>query len=264
MPLKKISIYPILESEEAERAKSGAVSGTNPDLISDLSKLPFWCGNDKLHIEKQDTYQDEFCCFTHTVGLPHHPATKLPMPLTPFQVDFYEKIRDSKKKKPGQTDTDALRDAHKFHLNKGRQMGFTEIVLRIIQYYCFNDYAGSKVGIIAATNGSLAKKDLRRFARLFKSIPGTVEQWVKANTFKMTNGTTIEAFPASEEAMTGDTDYKCIFMDEAAKWKLIDDQPIFNSIIPIVNTNGADLFLVSTPKGRSRCSMRFIKSQTIT
>lgn len=38
-------------------------------------------------------------------------------------------------------------------------------------------------------------------------------------------------------------------MDEAAKWRLNDDKPVFNSIMPIVRTNGADLFLVSTPKG---------------
>ena len=38
-------------------------------------------------------------------------------------------------------------------------------------------------------------------------------------------------------------------MDEAAKWKLVDDTPVFNSILPILRTNGADLLLVSTPKG---------------
>ncbi len=105
------------------------------------------------------------------------------------------------------------------------------------------------MGIIAATNGSLAKKDLRRLARLYKSIPVVVEQWIKNNTIRLVNGTVIEAFSASEEALTGDTKYKCIFMDEAAKWKLVDDSPVFNSILPIVRTNGADLLLVSTPKG---------------
>ena len=38
-------------------------------------------------------------------------------------------------------------------------------------------------------------------------------------------------------------------MDESAKWKLVDDTPVFNSVMPIVRMNGADLFLVSTPKG---------------
>ena len=220
------------------------------DLIRALKKLPFWCGHQTIHIEKPDTYQDEFCCLTHVVGLPRHSATNEPMPLTPYQVEFFEIISRAKQPRKGQTKLEAMHDAHKFHVNKGRQMGFTEIVLRIIQYYCFHDYQGSQVGIIAATNGSLAKKDLRRFARLFKSIPSVVKQWVKNSVMYLKTNVRIEAFAASEEAITGDTKYKCIFMDEAAKWRVLDDLPIFNSIIPIVETNGSDLFLVSTPKGR--------------
>ena len=38
-------------------------------------------------------------------------------------------------------------------------------------------------------------------------------------------------------------------MDESGKWELVDDTPVFNSILPIVRSNGADLFLISTPTG---------------
>ena len=38
-------------------------------------------------------------------------------------------------------------------------------------------------------------------------------------------------------------------MDEAAKWRSVDDSPVFNSVEPIVRASGGDLFLVSTPKG---------------
>ena len=213
-----------------------------------LKSIPFWCDDREIHITCPDTYQQKFCCLTHVVGLPLHPATNEPMPLTPYQVDFFNRVAAHKAPKIGQSIIDALRDSHKYHVNKGRQMGFTEIVLRVIQYYCFHDYAGFKIGIIAATNGSLAKKDLRRLVRLFANIKTGVKEW-RGSVLVLWNGTVIEAFAASEEAMTGDTKYKCIFMDEAAKWRVIDDMPIFNSIIPIVNTNGADLFLVSTPKG---------------
>ena len=147
------------------------------------------------------------------------------------------------------TTQDWKRLPHMYHILKGRQMGFTEIVLRLIQYFCFNRYAGKNVGIMAATNGKLAAKDLRRFSRLFRNIPHVVSQTIKSNTIKLTNGVIIEAFPASEEAVTGDTNYACIFLDESAKWKLVDDTPVFNSIMPIIRANGADLFLVSTPKG---------------
>jgi len=181
------------------------------------------------------------------VGLPRHPATNEEMPLTPFQVDFAEKVIDGR-----ENFGDAIAQMRRpllIHLNKGRQMGFTEIVLRLILHLSFSRYAGANVGIIAATNGNLAKKDLRRLAKLYREIPGVVEQWVKGNTLRLVNGTVIEAFAASEEAMTGDTKYKCIFMDESGKWKLVDDTPVFNSILPIARSNGADLFLISTPKG---------------
>ena len=179
------------------------------------------------------------CCFTHRIGLPFHKGQGKILPLTPYQVEFAMLII---------ANHDGLK-AHKYHINKGRQMGFTEIALRLIQYMCLHKYANSNVGIIAATNGNLAKKDLRRFQALFKHVPVLIEEGLKNNQMVLVTGTVVEAFPASEEAMTGDTFYSCIFLDEAAKWKNTDDTPIFNSIVPIVIANRADLLLVSTPKG---------------
>jgi len=169
------------------------------------------------------------------------------MPLTPYQVDFATKVINGRLKFGDATAQ--MRKALKMHIKKGRQMGFTEIVLRLILHLTFSRYAGANIGIMAATNGSLAKKDLRRLALLFKSIPIVVEQWIKSNTLRIVNGTVVEAFAASEEAMTGDTKYKAILVDESAKWRLVDDTPVFNSILPIVRTNGCDLYLVSTTKG---------------
>lgn len=229
-------------------ARRGVADQKPSELLKMLGKIDFWCYNDTLHKENPN-YQEEGCCLTHMVGLPRHSATKEEMPLTPYQVDFFEQIMKAVAQPKGMTTDDWKRLHHAFHINKGRQMGFTEIVLRFIQYFCFNRYAGSNIGIIAATNGKLADKDLRRFARLFKRIPKVVLQGVKNHTFKLINLTVVEAFPASEEAMTGDTNYACIFMDESAKWKLVDDTPVFNSVLPIVRSNGSDLFLVSTPKG---------------
>ena len=234
--MKRIVPYPSLVSEPVQQTRSTV-------LFNELSTLPFWCGDNH-------TDQDRFCCLTHVVGLPRHPATNQQLPLTPYQVDFFQRVNDAKQPKDGMSILENLRLPHKFHLLKGRQMGFTEIVLRVIQYYCLHDYAGKKVGIMAATNGALAAKDLRRFARLFRDIPGVIDTWVKNNKMILANGTTIEAFKADQESMTGDTGYKCVMLDEAAKWRLIDDTPVFNSVMPIVNTNGSDLFLVSTPKGR--------------
>lgn len=221
----------------------------NPAPQDYLKSLQMWCYNDTLHKEKPDTYRDEGCCLTHTVGLPTHPATGEEMPLTPYQVEFIEAVFAAVANPGGISDLEWKRIAHKFHLSKGRQMGFTEIVLRLIQYFCFSRYAGRNVGIMAATNGKLAAKDLRRFAKLFRHIPYAVASPLKNNRMVLYNDTVVEAFPATEEAMTGDTKYACVYMDEAAKWRLVDDQPVFNSVMPIVNTNGADLYLVSTFKG---------------
>ena len=178
----------------------------------------------------------------HVLGLPKHRITGLPSPPTPYQIDFFTKVNAAKDLSKGLT-------ANKFHLNKGRQMGFTEIVLCIIIYYCFKQYSGFNVGIIAATRGELARKDLARLKRMLHNIWGAVGWYGGKTKVILANGTTIEAFPAASEAMTGDTQYKCILMDEAAKWTLIDDMPIFNSIMPIVRAGAADLFLVSTPLG---------------
>ena len=236
------------KSQTESQKQSDEIAGLT--LCTHLSKLDFWCGDDTLHIEKPDTYQDEFCCMTHVVGLPRHPATNQEMPLTPYQIEFVNEILKHSKQPIDKKKLEKfLRTPNFYHINKGRQMGFTEIVLRLIQYFCFSKYAGYNVGIIAATNGNLAKKDLRRFARLFRSIPSVVDQWIKQNTFKIVNKTIVEAFAASEEAITGDTRYKCIFKDESAKWRMTDDTPVFNSVEPIIKAAGGDLFLVSTPKG---------------
>ena len=227
----------------------GETETAQSDLLERLVELPFWCGDKKIHLKKPDTYQQEFCCLTHVVGLPRHPSSKQPMPLTDYQIEVFNRIEEQKKPQKGQTKQQAFDKSHRFHINKGRQMGFTELILRIIQYGALHDYAGYNVGIVAGTNGELAQKDLRRLARLYISIPGIVEQWVKGRKFILKNGTIIEAFKASEESMTGDTNYKCVFMDEAAKWRLVDDASVFNSIEPIIGAAGGDLFLVSTPKG---------------
>jgi len=216
-----------------------------------LATLPFCCDDETLHIRNPDYKETATCCHTHIIGLPTHPMTGEEMFLTTYQLDLAYKVIHGREKFGDKIAQ--LRHALKMHIKKGRQMGFTEIVLRLILFFCFSRYAGYNVGIIAATTGTLARKDLRRLARLLKSIPVVVSQWIKTTKeglcLKLVNETVIWAFSASEEALTGDTKYKCIFMDEAAKWKLTNDDPVFNSIMPIVRSNGADLFLVSTTKG---------------
>ena len=67
------------------------------------------------------------------------------------------------------------------------------------------------------------------------------QQWIKSNSVQLVNNSEIGAIPASEEARTGDTKYKCIFMDESGNCKLIDDHPVLNSLLPTVRAHGAQL-----------------------
>ena len=207
----------------------------------ELKTLPFWCGNNNLHKSNPD-YHLENCCLTHKVGLPIHPYHG-EMGMPEYQIEFFNEFDQYKteQKKQGK--------ARLIHLNKGRQMGFTELVLRIIQYYCFHDYAGKHIGIQAGTNGALARFNLHRFTKLFENIPETLTRKLRGNTLELQNGTTITAYSASEEALTGFTNFGALFMDEAAKWSIVDDYKVFDSVLPFVNNNRADLFMISTPKG---------------
>ena len=187
----------------------------------------FYCG-------KKETYK---CCFTHLVGLPVKPKTREKLPVTTYQLEIQDLVNNS--------------EPQKYIINKARQIGFTEAILRVIQYEALQGkYIGGNVGIIAGTTAELSKNNLYRLYQLFRKIPYTIhETKFKGNKLHLTNGTVIKAFNANEEAFTGDTNYRCIFIDESAKWRLSDDSPVFNSILPIVETNGSDLFVVSTPKG---------------
>ena len=234
----------VLESQREQ----GKVILTPIQIIQKMSTLPFWCGDNHKH-ETNPEYWNDFCCTQHVAGLPVHPATKKEMPPTPYQLEFVQEVMKAVTNPGSMSDEEWKRLHHMFHIAKGRQMGFTEIVLRVIFHFCFSRYAGSNVGIMAATNGKLANKDLRRLYRLFKHIKSVTKGPVKNSKLELIDDTKVEAFSASEEAMTGDTNYAAIFMDESAKWKLVDDTPVFNSVMPIVRSNGADLFLVSTYKG---------------
>ncbi len=175
------------------------------------------------------------CCFTHTVGLPHNPASLKPSPLMPYQMDFYKKTITSTKRK--------------FHVNKSRQMGFTEIVLRILQYECFHKYKNYRIMIIAGTREKTTKKIMARMYKLFASIKFTIEEHSDL-IIQLRNGTVIEGLPASSDSIRGDTKIKAIFLDEAAHFNLVDDSVVMDAIMPIVRTNKSDLYLISTPRGR--------------
>lgn len=177
----------------------------------------------------------DFVKFNELIGLPRHPHTREPTQLMACQINFFKSINNT--------------GYRKFHLNKSRQAGWTECILRILAFRCFNKYAGGKIVILAGTREKTTKKIMYRFRDLFRNIPQSIKKASDSLIVELTNGTVIEGLPASAEAITGDTKINCIFMDEAAKWNLQDDQPVMNAIMPIVDINKSDLFMISTPKG---------------
>ena len=135
----------------------------------DFDKIQFYCG-------KLQTSQT--CCLTHVVGLPQHPDTLEPMPLMPYQESFFRIIEATKHKK--------------FHVNKSRQMGFTELILRILQYRCFNKYAGKKIIIVCGTREKTTRKIMQRMKNLFKPIPQVIKKNTDSLVIELNNGAVIE------------------------------------------------------------------------
>jgi len=176
--------------------------------------------------------------FNKKVGLPHHPeAPYSEMPLMPYQNAFFKTVETTR--------------YHKFHINKARQMGFSELILRLIAFRSDNRYKGMKVKLMAGTRSSTTVKLMDRLKLLFSiNYEDEIANGGDSLFLELKNGTSYEGLPANPEALTGDTKIRCIVMDEAAKWDLQDDLPVMNSIMPIVDTNHSDLFLLSTPKGK--------------
>jgi len=192
---------------------------------------------EKRKIKKftDEQYLEKFLQFNKIIGLPKHVKTDEPTPLTSIQKTFFQTYCHQTRQ-------------NKIHLNKARQCGWTELVLRILAFNCFHKYMGRKIIIIPGTSQRTTKEIYGRFRRLFNNISEEILVDGFLN-MKLKNGTEIHGLPASTEAITGWTRIAAVFMDEAAKWNLVDDQPVINSILPIVRSNESDLYMISTPKG---------------
>ena len=189
---------------------------------------------DSISNENQD-YLDTFSNFNEKIGLPKHPHTGTSSSLIPYQMEIFN-LFDEKKQ-------------NKFHIIKSRQIGVTEIILRILAFQSFHKYKGGKIRIITGTREKTASKLMQRFKELFRNVPQLIEEQKYVLRIKLVNGTEIEALPSNSDAIRGDTKINAIFIDEAAHYNLKDDSVVLDAIQPIVFTNKADIFLVSTPNG---------------
>jgi len=177
-----------------------------------------------------------FIKFNDMIGLPKHPATFEPMKLMSYQKEFFKSIDNT--------------DYHKFHVNKSRQIGFTELILRILAYRCFDKYKGGNIIIIAGTRELTAKAIMQRFKNLFYHISHEIINQTDIS-LELKNGTVITAYPSNSDSIRGLTKISAIFLDEAAHFNLIDDSKVMDAVQPIADTNKSDLFMISTPNGPS-------------
>ena len=152
------------------------------------------------------------------VGLPLHPATLQPMMYMPHQLDLIKQSLSDKQVK--------------FHINKSRQIGLTEIVLRIIQYHSFHKYKGGKILIIAGTREKTTKTVMLRLKSLFNEIRSTVVNDKNDLHITLKNGTEIEGKPSNSEAIRGETKIKAVVIDESAHFAIVDDSVVLDAVEP--------------------------------
>jgi len=175
-----------------------------------------------------------FSKFNEFIGLPPHPNSKLPGPITQAQLGVFEAVDPQRRSW--------------LIVNKSRQIGITEIVLRILVYLSFSKYRGKKIAIVAGTRVETAMEIFERLKALFRNIPEAV-QLAAADHLILKNGTSYHVVPASKNAINGWTGFAAFLLDESAFWNLEEDTVILNSFLPIARTNGSDVFQISNPNG---------------
>lgn len=205
-----------------------------PSLQDEIEELRNRIGSNES-ITEQTIIPADFIEFNKLIGLPRHPKTMREHPITNIQNTFIQTYCHDDRQ-------------DKVHLNKARQCGWTELILRRLAHQSFFKYKGKKIIIIPGTRQQTTKEIFERFLGLFTNIRNEIKE-SGSLYLKLNNGTEIYGQPANVEAITGWTKIGCIFMDEAAKWNLTEDQPVLNAIMPIVRTNKSDIFMISTPKG---------------
>ncbi len=187
---------------------------------------------------------DDFKSFNEMIGLPPLFDKKKTAKVFPYQVDIDKAINEN----------------HKVIINKSRKIGATETVLRSIAKNCLGRYAGYNVMIVAGNRQDQAEAILDRFTKLFEkgftdldgmyfSYHDIIKKKTRSNV-ELFNKTIIKTYPANAEAVRGPDRVVCVFLDEAAHIKQIDDSQVYDALKPnLANTDG-DFILVSTPNGR--------------
>lgn len=204
-----------------------------------------------LSLPSNTIIPDDYEAFNKLIGLPKHPFTLQESPMMPWQLQYFVRLQHEKELRFGKSPL-------KVHEKKARQIGATDNGQRFFAFHgsglkehnSIHWYVGKKIINIAGTREKTAKKIQQRLRTLFNNIENTIADNGTDLWFKLKNGTEYEAMPSNSEAARGDTKIGAIAVDEAAHFKILDDSVIPDAIVPISDTNLADLFYRSTPNGK--------------
>ena len=235
--LQRERIFSYMESEipDTARAKYESILGENlkqsERYYEKLVKVAHKMGGSEL----EDTLASmSFTKFNEYLGFPIHPVDHLPRSITQAQTKIFEAIHPTKRSW--------------ICLNKSRQCGFTEIVLRCMVYYAFSKYKGKKIAIVAGTRVETTLEIFDRLKSLFRNISETVKL-SSTDRFELKNGTSFHVVPASKNAINGWSGFAAFLLDESGFWNLEEDIVILNSFLPIARTNRSDVYMISNPNG---------------
>ena len=230
-------IHHYLQDDIADTARSKyemilmEIDKMTENLYSKLVKIAKKSTDSKLEDELS---QMTFARFNEIIGLPIHPYKKLPCPITQAQMKLFDAVDPEIRSWVA--------------LNKARQCGFTEIVLRILIYYSFSKYRGQKIAIVSGTRVETTLEIFSRLCGLFQNISEVVAV-ASSDTLKLKNGTSFHVIPASKNAINGWSSFSAFLLDESAFYNFLEDQVILNSFLPIARTNSSDIFMISNPNG---------------
>jgi hypothetical protein len=173
--------------------------------------------------------------FNEAIGLPVSASTRLPAPLTQYQLDVLNyKGKD-------------------LIINKANKIGITEIVLRDMVYRgTVGDCAGYQFLMTSSAKG-LAANNMKRLQRIFNNSPllrPLIKGEPRGYRLDLTNETEYIVLATTQAAGRSWERVKYVFPDEAAHTGMLDDSDFFAALSARRGNTDGYLRMPSTPKGQ--------------
>ncbi len=177
---------------------------------------------------------DDFIAFNHWLGLPVKDGRE--HPIYPYEVDYYSRVRE-----------------HRLVVvNKATGIGITETTLRTMLHASLGwGLKNRRFCIVTGTNISLAKELLNRLEAMISRRQGWLVKARRSNALLLCNGSIFHVYPAANiDAIRGLTDVAFILVDEAAFFRLRDQDRVREAIERYIAKTNPYIVWVSTPRGR--------------